>query len=178
MRRMDTKMDFLELASSRFSVREFEDKPIDEQLLRRVLEAGRVAPSACNRQPQRVYVVESEEMKQRLAAVCRFTFGAPVVLAVCYDTEREWKNKLMGGKGSGEADAAIVATQMMLAAHECGLGSCWVGYFQADAVREALRLPETVVVSALLPMGYPRVGVAPFYMHGEYRPYEETIEKL
>ena len=171
-------MDFLELVQSRFSVREFEDRPIGEEVLERVLEAGLRVPSACNRQPQRIYVIESQKSRERLATVCRFTFGAPVVLAVCYDTEREWKNKLMGGKGSGETDAAIVATQMMLAAHAYGLGSCWVGYFSADAVREALGLPDNVVVSALLPMGYAREGVEPFYMHGEYRPYGEIIEKI
>ncbi len=171
-------MDFLELVSSRYSVREFEDKAIEGAVLESILEAGRVAPSACNRQPQKVYVVESAEMRGRLSEVCRFTFGAPVVLAVCYDTEREWKNKLMGGKGSGETDAAIVTTQMMLAAWERGIGSCWVGYFNADAVRDALGLPENVVVSALLPMGYPAKGVKPLGMHSEYRPYEETVIKI
>ena len=171
-------MDFLSLASSRYSVREFEDRPIDAPMLDEIIQAGRVAPSACNRQPQKVYVVESAEMRGRLSEVCRFTFGAPVVLAIGYDTEREWKNKLMGGKGSGETDAAIVTTQMMLAAWERGIGSCWVGYFNADAVRDALELPENVVVSALLPMGYPKDGVVPFYMHSEYRPYEETVVKI
>ena len=171
-------MDFLELVSSRFSVREFADRPIAPEQLSLILEAGRRVPSACNRQPHHVYVIESEAMRERLASVCRFTFGAPVVLAVCYDTEREWKNKLMGGKGSGETDATIVTTQMMLAAHACGIGSCWVGYFSADAVKEALGLPDTEVVSALLPIGYPSDGVTPFHLHGDYRPYEETVTKI
>ena len=171
-------MDFLSLASSRFSVREFQDMPIEDRVLDRIIQAGRVAPSASNRQPQKVYIIKSEQMKARLASVCRFTFGAPVILAVGYDTEREWKNKLSDGHGSGETDAAIVTTQMMLAAWEQGVGSCWVGYFSQKAVREALGLPENVVISALLPMGYAKDGAEPFYMHSEYRPYEETVEEL
>lgn len=169
-------MNYFDLIRSRFSVRDFKDTPIAEEHLSAILEAGRVAPSACNKQPQRVYVIQSEEKRQALATVCRFTFGAPVVLAIGYDTAREWKNRLMDGHGSGECDASIVTTQMMLAAWELGVGSCWVGYFNSDKVAEALSLPEGVHVVALLPLGYPKEDAKPLDLHYEYRPYEETIE--
>jgi nitroreductase len=171
-------MNYFDLVRSRFSVRDFKDEPLSLEHLSAIVEAGRVAPSACNKQPQKVYIVKSKEARAALAKVCRFTFGAPVILAVGYDRDREWKNRLMGGHGSGECDASIVTTQMMLAAWELGVGSCWVGYFNADEVREALSLPEGVCITALLPLGYPKEGAKPLDLHYEYRPYEETVETL
>lgn len=171
-------MNYFDLVRSRFSVRDFKDEPLSEEYLSAIVEAGRVAPSACNKQPQKVYIVKSPKTRAALAKVCRFTFGAPVILAVGYDRDREWKNRLMGGHGSGECDASIVTTQMMLAAWELGVGSCWVGYFNADEVREALSLPEGVCITALLPLGYPKEGAKPLDLHYEYRPYEETVETL
>ena len=148
-------MTFQELAHARYSVRSFQNVPIAEEKLNLILEAGRVAPTACNFQPQKIYVAKSEESRKKLASVCRCTFDAPVILVVCYDRTRDWKNKLMPGYESGETDAAIVCTHMMLQAFELGIGSCWVGYFNAQAVSDVLGLPENVTVSALLPMGYP-----------------------
>lgn len=171
-------MSFLELAKERYSVRAFRTDMIEEEKLQAVIEAGRVAPSACNKQPQKVYVVKSEEYRRRLAQVCRFTFDAPVILVVGYDRERDWKNKLMPGYHSGETDAAIVTTHMMLAAHDCGLGCCWVGYFNAQQVAEALKLPETVQVTAMLPMGYPAENAAPMDLHSIYRDYDDTVAVL
>ncbi|MBQ9132586.1 MAG: nitroreductase family protein [Clostridia bacterium] len=171
-------MSFLELAKERYSVRAFRQDMIEEEKLQAVIEAGRVAPSACNKQPQKVYVVKSEEYRRRLAQVCRFTFDAPVILVVGYDRERDWKNKLMPGYHSGETDAAIVTTHMMLAAHDCGLGCCWVGYFNAQQVAEALELPETVQVTAMLPMGYPAEDATPMDLHSIYRDYDDTVSVL
>jgi nitroreductase len=100
-------MTFQELAKNRYSVRSFKDTPIEEEKLNLILEAGRVAPTACNNQPQKIYVAKSAEARQKLASVCRCTFDAPVILVVCYDRTRNWKNKLMPGLESGETDAAI-----------------------------------------------------------------------
>ena len=88
-------MTFQELAHARYSVRSFQDRPIAEEHLNLILEAGRVAPTACNFQPQKIYVAKSAEAREKLASVCRCTFGAPVILVVCYDRERDWKNKLL-----------------------------------------------------------------------------------
>ena len=171
-------MTFQELARARYSVRNFLDAPIEEEKMSLILEAGRVAPTACNFQPQRVYVAKSAESREKLAQVCRCTFGAPVILVVCYDRERDWKNKLMPGYESGETDAAIVCTHMMLQAFELGIGSCWVGYFNADAVKEALGLPENVTVSALLPMGYPAENAEPLPLHDQVREFGDTIMEI
>lgn len=171
-------MSFLNLAKERYSVRSFRKDAIEKEKLQVILEAGRVAPTACNKQPQKIYVVKSEDVRQKLASVCRFTFDAPTILVVGYDRERDWKNRLMPPYTSGETDAAIVCTHMMLAAWDEGIGSCWVGYFNADEVSAVLGLPEQVRVTALLPIGYAAEDAAPMDLHGIYRDYEDTIEVL
>jgi nitroreductase len=171
-------MTFLELAKRRYSVRSFKDTPIGEEQLNLILEAGRIAPTACNNQPQKIYVAKSEESRKKLADVCRYTFGAPIILVVCYDRARDWKNKLMPGYESGETDAAIVCTHMMLQAEELGIGSCWVGYFNAQVVAEVLGLPENVTVSALLPIGYAAENALPAALHTSYRDFADTIEEI
>ena len=168
-------MTFQELSHARYSVRSFQDRPIEEEHLNLILEAGRVAPTACNFQPQKIYVAKSAEAREKLASVCRCTFGAPVILVVCYDRERDWKNKLMPGYESGETDAAIVCTHMMLQAFELGIGSCWVGYFNPQVVAETLGLPENITVSALLPMGYPAENAEPLPLHEQVREFGDTI---
>ena len=171
-------MTFQELAHARYSVRSFQNTPIKEEELNLILEAGRVAPTACNNQPQKIYVAKSEDARKKLASVCRCTFDAPVILVVCYDRNRDWKNKLQPGYESGETDAAIVCTHMMLQAFELGIGSCWVGYFNAQEVSEVLDLPEDIVVSALLPIGYPAENAAPLPLHTQYRAFADTIEEI
>ncbi|MBQ7321561.1 MAG: nitroreductase family protein [Clostridia bacterium] len=171
-------MNFSELAKERFSVRAFKQDAIEEEKLAIILEAGRVAPTACNKQPQKIFVAKSEESREKLASVCRFTFDAPVVLVVCYDKERSWQNDLMPGYESGETDAAIVCTHMMLAAWEQGIGSCWVGWFNADEISKALGLSENLRVTAILPIGYPAEGAVPTKLHTRIRDFEDTITML
>lgn len=171
-------MDFLELAKNRYSVRDFKPDQISSEDLDKILEAGSVAPTARNFQPQRIFVARSEQSRERLKSVCRFTFDAPTVLVIGYDKERSWKNKLMPPYDSGETDAAIVTTHMMLMAASLGIGSCWVGYFNADEVRRALDLPESVVVTALLPLGYPSENASPAAFHTQYRDKKETVTEI
>ena len=171
-------MTFQELARARYSVRSFQDVPIKEEELHLILEAGRVAPTACNNQPQKIFIARSEEARKKLASVCRCTFDAPVILVVCYDRSRDWKNKLHPGYESGETDAAIVCTHMMLQAFELGIGSCWVGYFNSNDVANVLNLPDNLTVSALLPMGYPAENAAPLALHSQYRAFSDTIEEI
>ena len=171
-------MTFSELARARYSVRSYQSTKIEDEKLKKILEAGRVAPTACNFQPQKIYAVTSEEGRAKLAQVCKFTFDAPVVMVVAYDTERDWKNKRMPGYSSGETDAAIVCTHMMLQAWELGIGSCWVGCFASDRVKEALDLPANLRVTALMPMGYPAQDATPMEFHTIYRDFDDTIAYL
>ncbi len=169
---------FLELARARYSVRKFKKDGIEEEKLAAILEAGRIAPTACNNQPQRIYIVKNEEMREKLSQICRYTFDAPVILVIGYDKERDWKNRRMPGYSSGETDAAIVTTHMMLEAWEQGIGSCWVGAFAADAVEAALSLPESIRVTAMLPLGYAADDAEPSALHSTYRDFSDTITML
>jgi len=171
-------MHFYELAQQRFSVRNFKDEPVAQEHLDKILEAGRLAPTACNYQPQKVYVAQSKEALEKLASVCKCTFHAPCILVVCYDNDRDWKNKLQPGYQSGPVDASIVCTHMMLQAFELGIGSCWVGYFNADKVAEVLGLPQNITVSALLPMGYPTEDAKPLDLHSKSRELEDMVSYL
>ena len=171
-------MTFQELAKNRYSVRSFRETPIEKEHMDLILEAGRVAPTACNFQPQKIYVARSAEAREKLASVCRCTFGAPVILVVGYDRTRDWKNKLMPGLTSGETDAAIVCTHMMLQAADLGIGSCWVGYFNPEQVAEVLGLPEKITVTALLPIGYPAENAEPLPLHSQYRELADTVAEI
>lgn len=151
-------MSFMDLCRERYSVRRYDSRPVEEEKLNQVLEAGRLAPTACNYQPQRIYVIKSEEARTKLAAVTRMTYGAPVVLMVCYDKNESWKNtpKTFGESyDGGEMDACIVGTQMMNMATELGLGTLWARGFNAQAIHDAFGLPDHIVVSFLLDVGYP-----------------------
>lgn len=171
-------MDFFELAKSRYSVRSYKDMPIEEEKLQKILEAGRFAPTARNYQPQRIYVAKSEEARKKLASVCRCTWGAPVILVVCYDRERNCKRLLTPGKESGEMDASIVCTHMMLQAWDLGIGSCWVGYYNDDEMAKVLGLPDHIRVAALLPIGYPADDAAPLDMHFKSRELSDMVEEI
>ena len=171
-------MTFSELAKSRYSVRKYKADPIPESILNQILEAGRVAPTACNYQPQRIYVVQTEENRKKLAAVSPCTFDAPVILVVCYDKDRDAKSRLMPGYTFGEMDSTIVCTHMMLQAWELGIGSCWVGMFNDQEVAKTLNLPENVHVAALLPLGWPAEDAKPAGLHDSIRDFADTIAYL
>ena len=170
-------MTFMELARARYSVRSFDSRPVEPEKLEAVLEAGRVAPTAVNAQPQKIFVAQSRESLDALET-CRHNFGAPVVLVLGYDRALDWKNPKMPGVHSGETDVAIVCTHMMMEAFEQGLGSCWVGSFNADEVAAALHLPDSVCITALLPLGYAAADAAPSDRHTLYRPMDEMVTIL
>lgn len=168
--------DFFELAKSRFSVRAYRDTPVEEEKLQKVLDAGLLAPTAKNCQPQKIYVVKSEENRKKLAQVTPCTFNAPVVLVVCYDETRACTGKLCPGYSFGNTDAAIVCAHMMLEAADMGLGTCWVGWFEENEVREALGIPSNIRVCELMPLGYAADNAKPAPMHFQSRSAEDTVE--
>ena len=171
-------MSFLELAKERYAVRAFKETPVENEKIELILEAAKIAPTACNNQPQKIYVVKSAEKLKALAALTPCTFGAPVVFIVGYDNERSAKGMIYEGHDFGDTDAAIVCTHMMLEAEELGLGSCWVGYFNEAKVKEALGLPENVRVRDLLPIGYAADNATPAPLHSKYREMSDMVEEL
>ena len=147
--------DFMTLAKSRYSVRSYQSRPVEQEKIEKILEAARIAPTACNNQPQKIYVVTSEEGRKALAEVTPCTFGAPVVFVIGYDITRSAKGMIYEGYDFGNTDAAIACTHMMLEATELGLGTCWVGYFPENPVRNLLGIPREVKVVAITPLGVP-----------------------
>jgi len=167
-------MDFQELIRKRYSVRAYRPDPVEEEKLGRVLEAARLAPTAANRQPFRVIVIDAAARAEELRRVYGrdwFT-QAPLVLAVCAVPGEGWTRKA-DGWNAAETDAAIVMTHIVLAAAEEGLGTCWVGAFDPRAAREALGLPPEAVPAAFTPLGYPADSPAP----KKRRPLSELVRR-
>ena len=171
-------MDFLELAKGRYSVRSFSDKKVEAEKIAKILFAANVAPTACNNQPQKIYILQSEEALSKLSSVCKYTFGAKTIFLLCYDENLAWQNPLTKGYNSGETDVSIVCTHMMLEAHNLGLGSCWVGYFEHSKISEIFSLPDNIKPVALLPIGYIPDSSRPSHLHETYRKQDEMVEIL
>jgi nitroreductase len=148
-------MNFLELANLRRSVRDYLEKPVEPGLLATVLEAGRIAPSACNNQPLVFIVVDDEEARAKLEPVYprQWFVRAPVIIAVCCDRTQSWHRS--DDKDYGDIDAAIALDHMTLAAAELGLGTCWIGAFNPGEARKVLMLPPKIDPIAFTPLGYP-----------------------
>jgi nitroreductase len=148
-------MDFLELVEARYSVRSYQDKPVPEDMLSRVLEAVRLAPSGANRQPWRFVVVRDAETRNRLAVACngqQFIAQAPVVIAGC----GLMPDRIMRcGIPGDPIDLAIAMEHLALAATAEGLGTCWIGAFDQDKVRAVLGVPESARVVEVMTLGYP-----------------------
>ena len=170
-------MDFMELARARYSVRKFTAQAVEQEKLDTILEAGRIAPTARNFQPQKVYVLRTPESIAKAEKLTGCMYGASTALLVCCDMERVWKNPLRPGYSTWEVDTSIVTTQMMLEAYELGVGSVWVGHFCDTEVIEAFDLPENIRPVAFLPLGYAAIGPNE-QNHNGFRPKEETVEYL
>lgn len=167
---------FFDLAKERYSVRAYLPQAVEDEKLQKVLEAGLLAPTAKNRQPQKIYVVKSDDMKKKLAAVTPCTFNAPVILVICYDETIACQGKVYENYSFGNTDAAIVGAHMMLEAADLGLGTCWVGWFCEKEVKDALGLPENIRVCDLMPIGYTAPDAHISDMHYASRTLADTVE--
>lgn len=171
-------MDFMTLAKERFAVRNFKDTPIETQKLDLILEAAKVAPTAANNQPQKIYVLKSEAALKKIRSITKYAFNAPTVLMVAYDTEREWVNNLEPAVHSGQEDASIVATHMMLEAWTLGIASCWVNLFPNTETEKAFNLPENEKLVLLMPIGYAKDSAKPAARHTKYREQQDYVTEL
>ena len=170
-------MDLMTLLENRYSVRKFKPEPISQDTMTKILKAGHFAPTACNNQPQKVFVLQSEDALAKLRKCTRCHFGCTAALLVCGDSERAWVRKY-DGKDSLYVDASIVTTHMMLAAEEEDVGTCWVMYFDPNAVRCEFELPEHLEPVAILVMGYPAEDSTPGPLHSQFRAEEELVAYL
>ena len=166
-------MAFLDLARDRFSERRFADTPVEPEKLAQILEAGRIAPTARNLQPQRVLVVQSEEGLARIDRCTDCRFGAPVVLVLSYDMERASHNPDVVDYGI--LDTAIAGTHMMLEAADLGVHSCWVGLIDPSELRRQFQIPSTYRILSVMPLGYPSERSHPAHLHAESLPIEDLV---
>ncbi len=147
-------MDVMEAIKTRKSIRAFIDKPVEEEKLNKVIEAGRLAPSASNRQEWRFIIVRDPDLRQGLASAARgqtFVGEAPVVIVACAETDN---HVMTCGQLCYPIDVAIALDHMSLAAVDFGLGGCWIGAFDEEKVKTLLGIPEEVRVVELMPIGY------------------------
>jgi len=150
--RFQPKVDILNLLKSRRSIRIYQDKPVPQDLLLQILEAGRWAPTGANLQPWHFIVVTDPETRKMIGDVARFFFikffrveKAPVILVLGFDKRK--------GK-YGRYDATLAGGNMMTMATSLGLGTCWIGAFDEPKVKEILEIPENIEVIALITLGY------------------------
>jgi nitroreductase len=151
------KVDFYEVIRTRRSVRSYRDDPIPEDVLNRVLEATRIAPSGSNRQPWKFILVTDELLRQKMVSACnnqKFVAEAPVIVVACGQTLALNRGGYMG-EMSTLLDVAIAFTHLILAARAEGLGTCWIGAFNNDEIKRLLKIPDGFEVVAATPLGYP-----------------------
>ncbi len=148
-------MGVFEIIRKRRSIRLYEEKPVEQEKLNRVLEACRLAPSADNRQPWRFIVVTNDEVKEKLRASYdeEWFVSAPVIIIGCAVPKEAWVR--MDGQEYWMVDVAIAMQNMILVATELGLGTCWIADFDEEAARKALKLSQSVRIVAMTPLGYP-----------------------
>jgi nitroreductase len=149
-------MEFQELIEKRYSVRAYKPDPVDDEMLERVLEAARLAPTAANRQPFQLIVIHTAGREAELKRIYGrdWFVQPPLIICVCGVLDQGWVRR-DDGKSYVDVDAAIVMDHLILAAADLGLGTCWIGAFNPDAAREVLGLPEGVEPIAFTPLGYP-----------------------
>jgi nitroreductase len=151
-------MEFYNVIKTRRSIRSYKKEPIKEDALGRVLEAIRLSPSGSNRQPWKFIIVKDFEVKSKLAKHCMnqlWQAEAPIMIVACGPDIGYNRGGWMGDK-SGAIDVAIAFTHLVLAARAEGLGTCWIGAFNNDAIKEVLNIPENYNVVAITALGYPK----------------------
>lgn len=173
-------MDFEQVIRDRFAARKFSDKEIEAEKLDAILEAWRIAPTAKNLQPIKIYVIRSAEWLAKLdkASPCRY--GANTVLLVCWDKETAFMKKdatrTLDVHSTYEMDACIVATHMLLEATNQWLGNIWVELFDEKIIREEFDIPENLVPVCLLPMGYKAEDCSMNPNHSIRKSMDEIVE--
>ena len=171
-------MDLNTLIRERYSCRDMDaSRPVEQEKLKKIAEAARLAPSACNLQRQRLKIVTSQEglEKLRQCTPCHFQAPAVIILSLSEDTGDSPMDRQSGYK-FGMMDMGIVAAHMSLQAQELGLGNTIVGMFQEEKLRNFFGIPQGQLPVLLFPVGYPGKKGGPCILHKSRRPLEDTVE--
>lgn len=168
-------MEFEKVVKERMSTRKFQDKRVPEETLKKILEIGRLAPTAKNLQPQKIYVIQSEEGLLKIDKSSRCRFNAPTVLLVCSDKNIAWKKDEYS---TYEMDASIVATHLMLAATNYHVDNIWIKLFDKNIIKKEFHLEENIEPICLIPLGYKTDDYKASPLHTDRKPITETVEFL
>ena len=171
-------MNFIDLSKQRFSVRKYSNKPVENEKLHLILDAGNTAPTAKNLQPHRIYVLKSEEALAKLDTLTHCRYDATTVLLFTYNTNEDWKNPKEKGVHSGIEDVSIVATHMMLQAIELGVYSTWCNLFSNTDLENAFKLPKNEKSVLIMPIGYPVEGTEPFETHHKKKKLADIVNYI
>lgn len=170
-------MEFNDVLNRRYSCRAFAAQRVEQEKVERILEAGRIAPTAVNKQPVHIWAVSRSETLEAIKGVTRSNYGAPLLLVVGCRPADAWVRRY-DGKNGAEVDAAIVATYLMLAAENEGLSTLWVGSFDPALLRDILPGTEGYELVAMINVGYPAPDSLPSAMHGERKAVEELVTRV
>lgn len=168
-------MEFIDVCKEREATRKFKNEPVDEKIIRKILEVGRLAPTAKNQQPQKIYVVNSKEGLDKIdkASPCRY--NAPIVLLVCSDKKVAWSKE---NYSTYEMDACIVATHLMLGATNYGVDNIWIEMFDKDIIKKEFNLEENIEPICLIPLGYKAEDYVGNPLHHQRKELEETVQYI
>lgn len=167
-------MKFIELASARYSEREMTDKKVSKEDVITILDAGRIAPTAKNRQEQRFVVIESEEYLEKLRECTRCHFNAQTVIVLCNEIIYDEEGNPVHDNVYSEVDMGIVIAHMALCATDLGINSTIVKLFDKDKLKEELKLDDNIEISMLLPIGYGAKG--PCKLHEDKHVLEDITK--
>jgi nitroreductase len=170
-------MEFNNVIQNRYSCRAFAAQAVEQEKVDRILEAGRIAPTAVNKQPVHVWAVSNPKTLEAIKGVTRSNYGAPLLLVVGCRPADAWVRRY-DGKNGAEVDASIIATYLMLAAENEGLATLWVGSFDPALLRGILPGADGYELVAMINVGYPSVESQPSAMHGTRIPMDDFVTKI
>ena len=170
-------MEFTTVLQRRYSCRAFSPTPVEQEKVDRILEAGRIAPTAVNKQPVHLWAISDPGTLETIKGVTRSNYGAPLILVVGCLPADAWVRRY-DGKNGAEVDAAIVSTYLMLAAENEGLSTLWVGSFDPSLLLNLLPDAEGYELLAMINVGYPSPDSKPSAMHGERKPLGELVTRV
>ena len=169
--------DFIQLAHDRYSSRKLSDRPVEVEKIDRALEAAIVAPTAVNRQPWHAWLITDPDIVAKLDAVTPFTFGARQLVLFGAKADEAWVRGY-DGRNFADVDVTIAATHFMLEIADEGLGTTWVGKFDAPAMKELLPQTADYDLVALFPIGYPAEDAEPSPRHFQRKPESDLVDRL
>lgn len=166
-------MEFEEIIRKRTAIRKFSDKELEKEKLDKILEVGRLAPTAKNNQPIKIYVIQSNNGIEKIDKASRCRYGAKTVLIVCGNEEEAYHKE---NSTTYEMDSCIVATHMMLEAINIGVDNIWIESFDEKKLKEEFNIPDELTPVCLLPLGYRTEDCPINPLHNKRKDIEDIVE--